>query len=351
MELTVSSTREHGRSLVSAEVDLTNAPTTLKSADGAVVPCQYDAASGTLQWILESPLSVGEERAYEIGGDGDAGDLWRVEEKTDHLNIYADDELITRYTFLGMRRPYFWPVNTSQGSIARGSGSDDHPHHYGLGMAYGGHGEGGSANIWSDWDEEPYGPCGKVIHRSFENITGGPVYAEISESLWYLKADGDTITEEKRRVRIWRIDRDDFYFDWDCEFSAPDDDGTKPFLLAVRLPNSITGETGDVLNSDGEEGQEAARVHASWCDFSGPLGDGWSGIAFFDHPDNPEYPGKFGEYAVDPQMTLTHHSPEYLDGDPLELQFRCYVHASKAEDSGAGSRYQDFLNPPLVEVG
>ncbi|MBT3270781.1 hypothetical protein HN371_26805 [Candidatus Poribacteria bacterium] len=351
MELTVSSTRDHGRTLVSAEVELTQAPTALRASTGAVVPCQYDDATSSLSWVLDSPLAAGEERVYETSADDAPGARWHVEEKPDHLNLHAGDDFVTRYTFLGMRRPYFWPVNTSQGSIARGSGSEDHPHHYGLGMAYGGHGEGGGANIWSDWDEEPYGPCGKVIHRAFGSVVGGSVYAEICETLWYLKANGDIITEEQRRVRVWQIDRDEYYFDWESELSAPDDLGTKPFLLAVRLPNAITGDTGNVLNSDGEEGQEAARMHASWCDFSGPLGDGWSGIAFFDHPENPEYPGKFGEYAVNPQMTLTHHAPDYLDDEPLNLRFRCYVHAEKARNSGAGDRYQDYLNPPLVEVG
>jgi hypothetical protein len=350
MELTVSSTRDHGRNLVEAEVELAKAPASLRSPTGVVVPCQYDEATGALLWILEASLAAGEERTYQMSDASAQGVPWHVEEKPDHLNVYAGADLLTRYTFLGMRRPYFWPVNTSRGSIVRGSGSDDHPHHYGLGMAYGGHGEDGSANIWSDWDEEPYGPCGKIIHRSFESVVAGPVCVEINETLWYLKANGDVITEEKRRVRVWLIHRDEFYFDWKSECSAPQDDGSKPFLLAARLPNSITGETGDVLNSDGEDGQEAARMHASWCDFSGRLGDGWSGIAFFDHPDNPEYPGKFGEYAVNPQMTLTHHAPPYPD-EPLELQFRCYVHGQKAENSGAGDRYQDYLNPPLIEVG
>jgi hypothetical protein len=45
--------------------------------------------------------------------------------------------------------------------------------------SYGGHSEGGSVNVWSDWDEPPYGPGGRIVHRGFRRMLTGPVYGEV----------------------------------------------------------------------------------------------------------------------------------------------------------------------------
>ncbi len=92
MELTVSSTRDHGRNLVEAEVEPTEAPRSLRSPTGAVTPCQYDESTNTLLWILESSLAAGEERMYETSDDDAPGANWRVEEKPDHLNLRIPKE-------------------------------------------------------------------------------------------------------------------------------------------------------------------------------------------------------------------------------------------------------------------
>ena len=142
------------------------------------VPCQFEPESGQLSW-LTGRLQKGSSALYRIQcGDGSApARRYHIEQKPAHLMINVDDTLLARYNFLGVWKPYFWPVNGSAGSVVRGAGGGDHPHHTGLYLAYGGHGEGGSSNIWSDWDEPPYGPCGKMLPQRFVRLTGGPVYA------------------------------------------------------------------------------------------------------------------------------------------------------------------------------
>ena len=46
-----------------------------------------------------------------------------------------------------------------------------------------------------------------------------------------------------------------------------------------------------------------------------------SGIALFDHPENAEHPGFFGEIAVQEQMSILHHPPDELEDDlfPSEI--------------------------------
>src|SRR5699024_8261494 len=119
--------------------------------------------------------------------------------KLDRVVLKVGGERFADYIVAGGRRPYFWPVVSATGSsVVRGQGSSDHPHHTGLAISYGGHSEDGSTNIWSDWDEPPYGPGGRMVHRGFRRVVTGPVYGEIVQDLTCVNSDGDARSEERR---------------------------------------------------------------------------------------------------------------------------------------------------------
>ena len=176
-------------------------------ADGSPLdtetPAQFEPTIRELSWQTGS-LGAGESAWYAIRvADLPPNNRYAIEQKPAHLLITVDNQVFTRYNFLGVWKPYFWPLHGNHGTVVRGAGGGDHPHHTGLYLAYGGHGEGGSANIWSDWDEPPYGPCGKMLHQRFIRLTAGPVYAEFVEDLIYVKGNGDQILTETRTARAW----------------------------------------------------------------------------------------------------------------------------------------------------
>ena len=316
------------------------------------VPCQFDPDTRQLTW-LTGHLQKGETRLYGIHCASEAprqSNRYRIEQKPAHLLITVDDALFARYNFLGVWKPYFWPVNGSSGSVVRGAGGGDHPHHTGLYLAYGGHGEGGSANIWSDWDEPPYGPCGKMLHQRFLRLTEGPVYAEFVEELVYVKGNGDKILDEKRTARLWHADNGTRFLDLSFEATKPLDIGKKPFMLVARLaPSMNIPKEGHVENSEGKIGrQEVDHKRARWVDCSGKVGKGINGICIFDHPQNPEHPGVWGEVAVPSQMTLVHHSPDQLPQDRLHLRFRVCIHDGNTGDAQIETRYQSHVSPVQV---
>jgi len=106
-----------------------------------------------------------------------------------------------------------------------------------------------------------------------------------------------------------------------------------------------------VENSEGDIGRsEVHHKKARWCDFSGAVGDGVNGISFFDHPNNSEYPGFWGEIAVPSQMTLLHHPPDELADDRFRLNFRVYVHDGGPGEAKVEERYQNYVNPISVEI-
>jgi hypothetical protein len=253
-----------------------------------------------------------------------------VVQKLDRLLFLVEGQERARYTFLGTRRPYFWPVLGPTGaSVVRGQGSEDHPHHTGLTIAYGGHGEGGSTNIWSDWDEPPYGPGGRMVHRGFRYLAGGPIFAEAVEDLTYVRTDGEPFLDEVRRLRVWAAPGGALWIDFELIAGAPRDVGTHPFLVAIRLADSMgLPATGRMVSSEGPRapGNPAGR----WVDGSGPVGDGWNGIAILDHPSNDGYPGALYKYAVAQQITQCHYPPRDLSGGSFVLRQRVYVHDGDA---------------------
>ena len=316
-------------------------------------PCQFEPSTRQLSWLTGN-MKQGESALYQISSTDakeDSPKRYSIEQKASHLLIKADDEVFTRYNHLGAWKPYFWPVNGTSGSVVRGSGGGDHPHHTGLFMSYGGHGEGGSANIWSDWDEPPYGPCGKMLHQRFVRMTEGPIYAEFVEDVIYVKGNGDVFLDERRTARAWYSDNGARFLDLHFEATPPLDIGKRQFMLVARIaPSMKIPDEGHVENSEGDIGRkETHHKKALLCDFSGKVGDGVNGITFFDHPQNPEHPGFWGEIAVPSQMSLLHHPPDELPDGRLHLRFRVYVHDGLTGDAQIGERYQSYASPVTVE--
>ena len=215
-------------------------------------PAQFEPTIRELAWQTGS-IGAGESAWYAIRVvDIPPNSRYAIEQKPAHLLITVDNQVFTRYNFLGIWKPYFWPLNGNYGTVVRGAGGGDHPHHTGLYLAYGGHGEGGSANIWSDWDEPPYGPCGKMLHQRFIRLTSGPVYAEFVEDLIYVKGNGDQILTETRTARAWYADNGRRFLDITHETTPPLDIGDRQFLFVARMnPSMNLPDEGHVENSEG----------------------------------------------------------------------------------------------------
>ena len=359
--------------------------------DGAEVPAQYDALSGELAFVAPSTTQSGASRRFTVVGGWRATPEWRVEvvQKLDRVVFLVGGQPYATYTVAGARRPYVWPLlGPSGASLVRGQGTGDHPHHTGLTLAYGGHSEGGSSNIWSDWDEPPYGPGGRMIHRGFRRVISGPVYGEITHDLTYVNAYGDPIVDEVRTVRAWWGANEQRYLDFTFEILSARDRGPRPFFLAIRLPNfGVPEGIGRITNSAGAtvpapQGQDR-YFHAEWIDASGPTGDPpwapatappevlvdapgyvpprkgppegpWNGIALFDHPENNGYPNVHGKYAGSRgavQMTQGHYPPESAPDGPFTFRQRVYVHDGDAEAAQVARRHAEYAAPCRVEVG
>ena len=116
------------------------------------------------------------------------------------------------------------------------------------------------------------------------------------------------------------------------------------------MKHDLLADTFSILKNMEDIGRkETHHKHARWCDFSGKVGDGINGITFFDHPQNPEYPGLWGEIAVPSQMSLLHHPPDELLDNQFSLKFRVYVHDGLTADARIETRYQGYVSPVGVK--
>jgi hypothetical protein len=279
----------------------------------------------------------------------------------DRLEVSVDGALFARYTFAGTRRPYLWPVIGPSGhSVVRGAGGVDHPHHTGLSINYGGHSEGGSSNIWSDWDEAPYGPGGRIVHRDWLSVSDD----EAVEELVYVDADGNAILDEIRTMRFSWASPSERFIDFNVEVRSVRDAGPRPMLMMVRASERFDiPKTGRVTTSAGIQPPDDyyREGHAAeWIDLSGPTGrpparppagppeilvdipgaldfetgpgtGPWNGVAILDHPSNFGFPNTVGKYSVTPQATQAHYPPPDAPDGPYTFKSRIYVHDGDAE--------------------
>jgi len=360
-----------------------------EGADAAPIVGQYDAAAERLYVVVPGAMVPGSSRTFVAASDVQPLPHARypvtLTTRLDRVQFLVGGQPFATYLIHGGRRPYFWPViGPSGASIVRGQGTAEHPHHTGMGVSYGGHSEGGSSNIWSDWDEPPYGPGGRLLHRGFRRVTSGPVYGELVEDLTYVNAHGDAFAEEIRTTRCWWASHDARYLDIRTEILRSIDSGPQPFLFMIRLPGFFDiPSTGRVTNSvqypvpPAVPGQREYR--AAWVDGSGPTGgpppapptappeslvdlpgtrrekEGpatgpWNGIALFDHPENNGYPNIVGKYAVVQQITQAHYPPASAPRGPFTFQHRIYIHDGDAEAASVAARHADYAVPCVAEL-
>jgi hypothetical protein len=338
---------------------------------GKPVAVQLDS-SGRLSWLLEAPLEPNEARSYHcviekaIGGPVNTeADGVTIRLAGDHVWFTRGNYFLTRYVYLGNWKPYFWPILVRAGNVVRGA-SAEHQHQTGLFLAYGGHGGAGTTNVWSDWDEPPYGPCGKIVHLGFDYLEGGPVYGRFVERVIYTRPDGPRLFGEIRDIRLVPLTDGSLLFDVVRRAERPAEAGPWPFIFSARVADSLrlvdlsrTDENaiplaierpGTLIAPDSPVLETPTmatyRTHGSWLDWNGTIGGAVAGLAFFDHPQNPgkERGITAAGYGC---MTLTREYPESL---VAEVRSGALAHDGNAEEARVSQRYLDYTQPPMVGI-
>lgn len=234
-----------------------------------------------------------------------------IELTPDRIRLRADGRHVASYIYRGCWRPYFWPLCAAAGNVVRGVNAREHPNQYGLALAYGGHATEQTTSIWSDYDEPPYGPCGKMVHGGFEAVELlDERTALIAERTVWVSGRGEVMGGDVRQYEVQFLSGGELLIRARQRVRRPSDPVPGQLVCSVRVADSLRVKAvynaeghvpGEIRNSDGAVGEEATKDRpARWCSYAGRLGDDHGGIALFSHPQNPQHPAPFftREYGV-----------------------------------------------------
>lgn len=331
---------------------------------GEEVPCQWEKEDDK---VLITWIPLEDIRDYRIVfEDRQISYKPRIslEERDGAIDVGFEGKPITSYVFSYPNKPYFYPLLGPRGQrITRAypmedvqGESRDHRHHRSLWFAH------GDINGIDFWSESPKG--GRIVHRNFKKLSGGPIYGLISEGCDWISSDGQRICKESREVRIYRTDLG-IIMDFRITLHATDGPirigDTKEGSFAIRVADSmtVTGGKGHIENSRGQKDRNAWGKRAEWCDYWGPVGDTVVGIAIMDHPSNYNHPTfwharDYGLFAANPFGARDFTGDKNADGSvliekggELTLKYRVFIHDGDTSSARIKDLWEAYARSPI----
>lgn len=258
-----------------------------------------------------------------------------------------------------LKKPYFYPIITTNGVRITEDGPKDHVHHRSLWVA---HGDVNGFDFWSEFENS-----GKIEAKDVKVRSSGKVFLELTSKNVWVEKSGSVELYEDRTLRVWKLSKDlllDFAIslfnnEKDTKFGDTKEGG----ILSVRVNEKIKVQNGGKIENSfgGINEKETWGKRAEWCNYSGEVDGKSVGIAIFDHLENFRFPTYWHvrDYGL---MTANMFGISYFTGSPklrgdyllpkgevLKFNFRVLVHEGK-DSNYVKSKYIDFVYPPEVEV-
>jgi hypothetical protein len=280
--------------------------------------------------------------------------------------LYPPEGVDTAYKRSGFIHPMYSP----SGNIMTRISPRDHYHHFG---------------IWNPWTKVKIGDHetdfwnigskqGTVRFSGINSVISGPVYGGFSVKQDHIDFRGakpeELAINEVWDVRAWNTEPvtgiKAYIVDLTTFLSVA---GNEPIVfVAYRYAGGIgfraTGEWNNknstVLTSEGLARKDADGTRARWADINGAFKDkGNSGITFFSHPSNREFPepmrvwpeNQNGVGDVYFEFCPTRHKDwELYPGNLYRLKYRMLVYDGKIDAASANRIWDDFAYPPAVRI-
>ena len=347
--------------------------------DGKAVPVQAWREGGNVElvWIVDS-LAQEETRSFELR-ESDTGSAVLTDGVVledvapGKLRVSIGGKFFTNYNYgEGVVHPYLYPVMADDGvGITRNwpmvdgvaGESNDHPHHKGIYTAQ------DEINGVNNWGEGPN--HGWILQKEFTRKFSGPVAGGFTAELVWTDAEKKPYMTETRHILFYNTPAGQRLFDYTVTLHASlgelvIGDTKEGGLLSGRVASSMEGdrENGGWIENGvgGRQEDETWGKRAPWCDYSGPVADGWYGIAFMDHMENPRYP-TFWHVRNYGLMTANCFGHSYFVNNPADRwdytipageshtwKYRGMIHHGDAAAGNVGMHFHDFVSPPQVEV-
>lgn len=280
------------------------------------------------------------------------------------IALVSEGKILWKLNYNRQRgKPYFAPLNTSDGQDLIWLRPDDHPWHYGLWFSwkYINH-----VNFWEE-DRETSFSDGKALVESVSNKLGEDFSATIKMKISYAITAGNPIFLENRTLKVSAPDSSgNYYIDWSFDWVAQKDtvvlDRTPPEKyggpeyggyagLAYRASSEMSQHLYRHANNFETKGELVGYGEkAEWMDLSGYLGDSkeQSGLVMFNHPENgdgdvPWYILKSGDFAFFNASLLFNRPITVLPDETIHLKYRTLIHSKGLSWAKLDQNYQSFI--------
>ena len=335
----------------------------LVKEDGGTLPAQLEVVGNEacISFIIDE-LEAESIGIYDLKEEEVKRKGFSFREEKGEVALLYEGDLVLRYKYSeGLSKPYIYPVMGPGGLSMTEDGPKDHIHHRSLWIA---HGDVNGVDLWSEREGH-----GRIVHKAFKKKIAGPVYAELTARNVWSDSNDVPLLDEERRIRVWALGDGEWYIDLDVSFIASYRDvvfgDTKEAgIVSVRVAPSIRAEAGGRIENSfgGINEEETWGKRACWCDYSGPLGGEWVGIAIFDHQLNPRHPTYWHvrNYGL---MTANIFGLSYFErgkgvtgalrlrrGQRMKFRYRIFVHKGNTGEADVRSKYIDYIYPPSINI-
>jgi hypothetical protein len=281
--------------------------------------------------------------------------------------VKIDGELFTEYLTEAGQSPALWPIIGPTGKPMtrsypvgpREAGeTNDHPHHQSLWFT---HDEVSGHNFWSENRNGRDRKGAHVLHREFEEIISDGATARIVTRNDWMEGDGK-VFEDARAIVCGTRDNGDRWIDFAITIKATEEDvtfaDTKEGTFAVRVADTMRLEAeqgGRIVNSEGQENDNAWGMPARWVDYTGPVDGETVGIAIMSHPSSfrPKtrwHVRGYGLFAANPFGHRDFPKPDLSaqgavtipKGDELKLRYRVLLHKGGTDKNELEEVFDEF---------
>jgi len=269
------------------------------------------------------------------------------------------------------RSGFIHPIMTPAGSILTRVSPPDHYHHVG---------------IWNPWTKVKidnhvtdfwnlYEGQGTVRFSGINSIVNGTVFGGFSVRQEHVDFQGKRPEEiainEVWDVRAWNVEplagSNAFLVDLTTYLSVAGDSAIvfEAYRygggIGIRANEEWTKDNSTVLTSEGKTRIDADGTRARWTNLNGIFKNHHqSGIVFFSHPFNREFPEPMRVWPIDANegrgdlffefCPIRYKEWTLFPGTVYRLKYRMLVYDGVIDNSAADRIWNDFAFPPVVTV-
>lgn len=283
--------------------------------------------------------------------------------------VTIDGKPFTEYRYSGYAKPILYPVyGPGQKPMTRNypmvegvdNEANDHPHHKSIWYT---HDEVNGVRFWMENAEgKTSKEVGTQVQTSLE-IDGNTITTTDD----WKASDGETVCSDRRVIRFGTVG-DARYIDYQVTWIASSGEviigDTKEGTMGIRTNPKLRLKAaanrgnhtagGHSINSEGVTDGAMWGKRAAWVDYWGEIDGQVTGVAIFDHPDNPRHPTwwharDYGLVAANP-FGINHFEgkPDGTGdmkipaGETLTFRYRFLFHPGDAEQADIAKQYKQF---------